>query len=98
MSSYVMEVIRTDRNEEGLLSLSETARMLNVSERTIHRWIQDGRLPAYKPGRAYRFRTRDIETFLEEHRGVPLGWQNAKEQAQHLRETGRLRMDEALEA
>jgi len=72
MSSYVMEVVRTDRNEETFLSLSETARLINVSERTIHRWIQDGRLPAYKPGRAYRFRMSDIEAFLEERRGVPL--------------------------
>jgi excisionase family DNA binding protein len=72
MSSYVMEVVRTDRNEEAFLSLSETARLLNVSERTIHRWIQDGRLPAYKPGRAYRFRMSDIEAFLEERRGAPL--------------------------
>jgi len=72
MSSYVMEVIRTDRNEETFLSLSETARLINVSERTIHRWIQDGRLPAYKPGRAYRFRMSDIEAFLEERRGIPL--------------------------
>jgi len=71
MSSYVMEVIRTARNEETFLSLSETARLINVSERTIHRWIQDGRLPAYKPGRAYRFRMSDIEAFLEERRGVP---------------------------
>src|SRR5215211_3123152 len=67
-----MEVIRTDRNEETFLSLSETARMLNVSERTIHRWIQDGRLPAYKPGRAYRSRMSDIEAFLEQRRGAPL--------------------------
>jgi excisionase family DNA binding protein len=72
MSSYVMEVVKTDRNEEAFLSLSETARLLNVSERTIHRWIQDGRLPAYKPGRAYRFRMSDIEAFLEERRGAPL--------------------------
>ena len=72
MSSYVTEVIRTDRNEETFLSLSETARLINVSERTIHRWIQDGRLPAYKPGRAYRFRMSDIEAFLEERRGIPL--------------------------
>src|SRR5215207_5903364 len=72
MSSYVMEVVRTDRNEETFLSLSETARLINVSERTIHRWIQDGRLPAYKPGRAYRFRMSDIEAFLEERRGIPL--------------------------
>ena len=72
MSIYVMEVIRTDRNEETFLSLSETARLINVSERTIHRWIQDGRLPAYKPGRAYRFRMSDIEAFLEERRGIPL--------------------------
>jgi excisionase family DNA binding protein len=67
-----MEVIETDRNEDAFLSLSETARLLNVSERTIHRWIQDGRLPAYKPGRAYRFRMSDIEAFLEERRGAPL--------------------------
>jgi excisionase family DNA binding protein len=67
-----MEVIRTDRNEETFLSLSETARLINVSERTIHRWIQDGRLPFYKPGRAYRFRMSDIEAFLEERRGIPL--------------------------
>jgi excisionase family DNA binding protein len=72
MASYVMEVIGTDRNEDAFMSLSETARLLNVSERTIHRWIQDGRLPFYKPGRAYRFRMSDIEAFLEERRGIPL--------------------------
>src|SRR5215217_6848907 len=67
-----MEVMETERKEEAFLSLSETARMLGVSERTIHRWIQDGRLPAYKPGHAYRFRMSEIEAFLEERRGVPL--------------------------
>ena len=67
-----MEVMETDRKEEAFLSLSETARMLGVSERTIHRWIHDGRLPAYKPGHAYRFRLSEIEAFLEERRGVPL--------------------------
>ncbi len=66
-----MEVIATDRKDEAFLSLSETARMLGVSERTIHRWIHDGRLPVYKPGRAYRFRLSEIEAFLEERRGVP---------------------------
>src|SRR5215217_2742482 len=67
-----MEVIETERKEEAYLSLSETARMLGVSERTIHRWIQGGRLPVYKPGHAYRFRLSEVEAFLEEHRAVPL--------------------------
>ena len=59
-----MEVIPTDRNEEAFLSLSETARLFNVSERTIHRWIHEGRIPVYKPGHAYRFRMSDLEEFL----------------------------------
>ena len=100
MSSYgKVGVITTDRNEEAFLSLPETARMLGVSERTIHRWIHDGRLPVYKPGRAYRFRLSDIEAFLEEHRGGPLAQTPPEEERRssktvtggaHLSGTGKL--------
>src|SRR5215216_3622253 len=73
MSTYVREeVIATNATEEVLYSLSETARMFGVSERTLHRWMREGQLPVYRLGRQLRFRKSDIEAFLEERREVPL--------------------------
>jgi excisionase family DNA binding protein len=55
-----------------MYSLSETARMFGVSERTMHRWIREGHIPVYRLGRQLRFRKSDIEEFLEERREFPL--------------------------
>ncbi|MCI0343376.1 MAG: PTS sugar transporter subunit IIA [Planctomycetales bacterium] len=49
------------------LSVRDAARILNVSEKTIYRWVQQGALPAYKVNEQYRF-----------HRAELLEWATAK--------------------
>jgi excisionase family DNA binding protein len=51
--------------EERFLSLEDVAERLQVSDRTVRRWVKDGKLAAYKPGREWRIRPRDLEDFLE---------------------------------
>jgi excisionase family DNA binding protein len=49
---------------EELLSLPEAAEPLGVSVYTVRRWIKDGKLKAFKPGKEYRVREADLEEFL----------------------------------
>lgn len=37
------------------LNVQEAARLLNVSTKTIYRWVSDGRLPGYRLQKQYRF-------------------------------------------
>jgi excisionase family DNA binding protein len=55
-------VVRTAREE--FLSPQQAGDQLGVSVYTVRRWIQEGRIPAYKPGKEYRIRERDLEEFL----------------------------------
>ncbi len=50
---------------EPLLTLRETADRLRVSQRTVHRYIKDGRLPSLRtPGGDHRIRLADVEAAL----------------------------------
>src|SRR5215203_960167 len=51
--------------EERHLSLSEATRALGISERTAYRWINSGKLRAYKPGRDYRIPESAIREVIE---------------------------------
>ena len=42
----------------------EIADELGVDVQTVRRWIHDGRLRAFKPGKEYRIREEDLEEFL----------------------------------
>jgi excisionase family DNA binding protein len=57
--------------EERLYNLEDVAERLQVSERTVRRWIKLGELPAYKPGREYRIRPGDLEEFLQARKVRP---------------------------
>ncbi len=52
---------------ERLLNIKEAAEYLNVSEMTIRRWTNSGRLNCYRVGgrRERRFRIQDLTDFLE---------------------------------
>lgn len=63
---------------EGLLNIKEAARVLNVSEMSIRRWTNSGKLNCYRVGgkRERRFRMADLEEFLlysENNELKPLG-------------------------
>lgn len=42
------------------IGVRETAGLLNVSEKTIYRWVKDSKLPAFKIGEQYRFNRAEI--------------------------------------
>jgi excisionase family DNA binding protein len=48
-----------------LLTLSEAAEYLGVTERQTRRWVNEGKLPYYRPGGLYlRFAVEDLDAFL----------------------------------
>ena len=57
-------------NTDDLISVAEVAERTKVDRRTVHRWVESGRLvPALKiPGKtgAYLFRRSDVEALIIE--------------------------------
>jgi excisionase family DNA binding protein len=51
--------------EDEILTLREVADYLKLTERTLYRLTQEGRLPGFKVGNSWRFRLRDIEAWIE---------------------------------
>ncbi|MDX9753951.1 MAG: PTS sugar transporter subunit IIA [bacterium] len=49
---------------EKLLTLKEVSELLQVNERTIHRLLQSGKIPASKVGNQWRFHPAQIEIWL----------------------------------
>lgn len=47
-----------------LLTTVAAAARLGVDPSTVRRWIEDGRLPAVKPGRDYRIDPADLDELL----------------------------------
>jgi DNA (cytosine-5)-methyltransferase 1 len=51
-----------------LLTVSQTAKYLQLSEKTIRRLINDGRLSASKVGsRSWRIRVTDVDNYIQAH-------------------------------
>jgi len=46
------------------LKIKDVAELLNISETTIRRWLLDGKIPAYKLNRQYRFSRIEIENWM----------------------------------
>jgi excisionase family DNA binding protein len=49
-----------------LLTVSEVADAMRVSNMTVYRLIKGGELPAVRVGKNYRIRHRDLEAFLND--------------------------------
>jgi len=47
-----------------LLRPEEVAELLQVSRRTVVRWLKEGRLKGVRVGRLWRVREEDLEMFL----------------------------------
>ncbi len=47
------------------LTLAESADILRVNLRTVRRWIDEGRLPAYHVGRSVRIKLSDLQRIPE---------------------------------
>src|SRR5262249_59285249 len=42
------------------LGVHDVSKLLNVSEKTIYRWVQQGALPAYRVNEQYRFNRAEL--------------------------------------
>lgn len=51
--------------KEEYYTIEEVAKMLKVVYLTVYRWIQDGKLTAYKAGKQYRIKKADLDKFVE---------------------------------
>lgn len=56
--------------EDMLLNSKEVAEMLDLSPDTVNELARKSVLPAFKRGRQWRFRRRDIMSFKRELRGT----------------------------
>jgi excisionase family DNA binding protein len=54
--------------DESFLTTEEVLDYLQVNLRTVYRLIKAGKIPAVRVGRQWRFRKRDIDTWLENQR------------------------------
>lgn len=46
------------------LKIKDVAEILNVSETTVRRWLSEGKIPAYRLNRQYRFSRSEVEDWL----------------------------------
>lgn len=49
------------------MTLEEVAKYLKVKPQTIYTWAQDGKIPAAKLGKEWRFRKPVIDRWFNEH-------------------------------
>lgn len=54
-----------------MITTTEAARRLGVSDQTIRRLITAGELPAYRFGRQFRVSEVDLQSYLERKRTRP---------------------------
>lgn len=47
------------------LSTAEASSRLGITARTLYRFIDEGRIPAYRFGRVIRLREREVEEFID---------------------------------
>lgn len=53
------------------LNTNETAKRLGITPRTLYRFIDDGKIPAYRFGRVIRLKESEVAEFIESSRIVP---------------------------
>lgn len=59
-------MIKMNNNiEDEYYTIEEVATMLKVAYLTVYRWIQAGKLVAYKAGKQYRIKKVDLNNFIE---------------------------------
>jgi excisionase family DNA binding protein len=69
--------------DHEILTLEEVAHYLRLKPQTIYKWAQEGRIPAAKLGKEWRFRRSVIDRWLDDRM---FGGASA---FTHLRENGR---------
>lgn len=58
-----------DPEPDAVLTIEELAEYLKISKSTLYKLAQEGRIPAQKVGKHWRFRKAAIDRWLEESGG-----------------------------
>lgn len=53
------------QNDE-ILTVKELAEYLKIAEKTAYRFAAEGKVPGFKVGSAWRFRRKDIDTWISQ--------------------------------
>ena len=60
---------RKETERPDILNVDEVADLLRVSTQTVYNMIKDGRLPAFKAGREWRFSKKELEKIMKNSSG-----------------------------
>lgn len=55
-------------NQEDIMTVSEVAKYLKISEVTTYKFVQEGKIPAFKIGRSWRIKKQDLGEFIEKQK------------------------------
>ena len=58
----------TLEEEKRLLTISEVAEFLQMNSMTVYSWVKDGKIPAFKIGKVWRFRKTEIDEWLKKQK------------------------------
>src|SRR5579862_6576343 len=72
--------------ETEIMTLREVADYLRLSEKTVSRMAQDGRIPAQKLARQWRFQRSSIDSWMANRDAIPVDGQNLPPEATGLPE------------
>lgn len=53
------------KNENEIMTVSEVAEYLKISEVTTYKFVQEGKIPGFKIGRHWRIKRSDLDEFIE---------------------------------
>lgn len=59
--------------DEQYYTIEEVAKILKVAYLTVYRWIQFGKLVAYKAGKQYRIKQADLDGFVKNYKVTKRG-------------------------
>jgi len=54
-----------------MMTISEVAELLSVTDRTVYQWANSGEIPAYKVGNSWRFVEEEVAEWLKQKRNIP---------------------------
>lgn len=53
--------------DEDIMTIEDVAKYLKLKPQTIYTWAQDGKIPAAKLGKEWRFKKTIIDKWFNEH-------------------------------
>lgn len=56
----------TGNEIENWVNIDDVATHLSVSKDTVRNWTKEGRLPAYKAGKMYKYKLSEVDRWLRD--------------------------------